>query len=102
MTGVTQNRRAPNPWVRRDTIDSNLGVIRIDSASTNEPIATVWNFAMHGTCYGPDNMKFSSDIMGATCDNIESKIGGVALFINADAGDIDPTDAVTFLVFLIK
>lgn len=30
---------------------------------------------------------------GAACDEIESLIGGVALFINGDAGDIDPTSA---------
>ncbi len=38
-------------------------------------------------------MMFSSDIAGASCDAIEGLIGGVALFVNADAGDIDPTSA---------
>ena len=28
------------------------------------PIATLWNFAIHGVCYGPSNMMFSGDIMG--------------------------------------
>jgi len=90
LVGVTRNRRAPNPWLKPDTIDPHLGVIRVDTAA-GEPIATVWNFAIHGICYGPDNMQFSSDIMGAACNSIESLIGGVAMFINADAGDIDPT-----------
>jgi hypothetical protein len=36
-------------------------------------------------------MEFSSDIAGASCDAIEELVGGVALFANADAGDIDPT-----------
>ncbi len=36
-------------------------------------------------------MKFSPDIAGASCDAIEADIGGVALFINGDAGDIDPS-----------
>jgi len=66
-----------------------LGVIRVDDLA-GKPIATVWNFAIHGVCYGPDNMQFSSDIMGLANTLIESKIGGVAMFINADAGDIDP------------
>jgi hypothetical protein len=94
LIGVTENRRAPNPWVQKDTIDANLGVIRVDDANTNEPLATVWNFAIHGTCYGPENMKFTAEIMGASSDKIESKVGGVALFINADAGDIAPTQEV--------
>ncbi len=38
-------------------------------------------------------MMFSSDIAGASCEAIEGLIGGVALFVNADAGDIDPTSA---------
>jgi len=89
LLGVTVNRRAPNPWVQPDTIDPHLGIIRVDDANGN-PIATVWNFAIHGTCYGPDNMYYSGDIMGKACEMIESQVGGIALFINADAGDIDP------------
>ena len=133
LTGVTQNRRAPNPWVQKGTIDPHLGVIRIDDIKGN-PLATIWNYAMHGTCYGPENMKFSSEIMGmyeislnfplyffwsvkvkvgqrksnlvnksqtyitgAACEQIEEIIGGVALFINADAGDIDPSISVYLL-----
>jgi len=93
LVGVTRNRRAPNPWLKPDTIDPHLGVIRVDSAD-GTPMATLWNFAIHGVCYGPDNMKFSSDIMGAACDKIEALIGGVAMFVNADAGDVDPTGEV--------
>jgi len=79
--------------LRKDTIDPHLGIIRVDTLQ-GKPLATVWNYATHGTCYGPDNMQFSSDIMGAVCDVVENEGGGVALFINADAGDIDPTGAV--------
>jgi len=31
-------------------------------------------------------MYFSSDIMGGVCDNVEKSVGGIALFMNADAG----------------
>jgi len=79
-----------NPYLNSGTIDPHLGVIGVNSAS-GKPIATLWNYATHGTCYGPSNMKFSSDIAGAVCDLVEDTIGGVALFVNADAGDIDPT-----------
>jgi len=92
LIGVTQNRRAGfSPYVKKGTIDPHLGVIRVDNEN-NQPIATLWNFAIHGICYGPDNLFFSSDIMGKACDSIESLIGGVALFVNADAGDVDPAD----------
>jgi len=90
LIGVTQNRRADiSPYVKPGSIDPNLGVIRIDDEDGNV-IATIWNFAIHGTCYGPSNMKFSADIMGKANEMIETQIGGVSLFINADAGDIAP------------
>jgi len=93
LVGVTQNRRADiSPYVTSGSIDPHLGVIRVDDASGNS-LATVWNFAIHGTCYGPDNMYTSGDIMGKACEDIENILGGVALFINGDAGDIDPTNA---------
>eukprot|EP01112_Ceratiomyxa_fruticulosa_P020747 TRINITY_DN7153_c0_g1_i1.p1 TRINITY_DN7153_c0_g1~~TRINITY_DN7153_c0_g1_i1.p1 ORF type:complete len:465 (-),score=91.10 TRINITY_DN7153_c0_g1_i1:73-1467(-) len=91
LTGVTQNRRAHiSPYVQPGTIDPHLGLIRVDDLKGN-PIATVWNYAIHGVCYGPENMNVSGDIMGKTCQVAESVIGGVVLFMNADAGDVDPT-----------
>jgi len=90
LTGVTTNRRASiSPYVQPWTIDPHLGVIRVDTVSGNI-IGTLWNFAIHGVCYGPDNMLYSGDIMGVANTMIEEAIGGVALFMNGDAGDIDP------------
>lgn len=91
LINVTQNRRARiSPYVRSGTIDPHLGVIRVDDAN-GDALATVWNFAIHGVCYGPENLMASGDIMGKACEMIEDLVGGVALFINGDAGDIDPT-----------
>ncbi len=86
LIGVTQNRRSGiSHYVKKGTIDPHLGIVRVDTAA-GEPMATLWNFAIHGVCYGPDNMYFSGDIMGIACQHIEELIGGVALFVNADAG----------------
>lgn len=93
LLGVTRNRRAGiSPFVNHDSIDPHLGIIRVDTPD-GKPMATLWNFACHGTCWGPSNMHFSGDIMGGACELIEEQVGGVALFVNADAGDIDPTNA---------
>jgi len=90
LTGVTCNRRAgESPYVSSGTIDPNLGVFRVETVA-GEPIAVLWNFAIHGTCYGPVNMLTSGDIMGKACEFIEEKLGVPALFVNSDAGDIDP------------
>lgn len=90
LTGVTVNRRAgTSPFLKRDSIDPHLGVLRIDRMD-GTPIATLHNFALHGVCWGPEQLLSSADIMGGTNDHIERLVGGVSLFVNGDAGDIDP------------
>jgi hypothetical protein len=92
LLGVTINRRGhKSPICKPTTIDDHVALVRVDDAATNKRMATVWNFAVHGVCYGPSNLMFSGDIMGQANRLIEeSAVGGLALFINADAGDIDP------------
>lgn len=46
----------------------------MDDLSGNA-IATVWNFAIHGVCYGPDNMQYSADIMGYVNNLVEASLG---------------------------
>jgi hypothetical protein len=90
LLNVTRNRRCGrSPVCGCKTIDPHLGLIRVDDYNGN-PLATLWNFAIHGICYGPDNMKYSGDIMGYVNSLIEQQLGGISLFVNADAGDIDP------------
>jgi len=93
LYNATKNRRAGMGILKANSIDPHLGVIRIDSP-TGTPIATLWNFAIHGVCYGPSNMMFSGDIMGYSNELIESTVGGVSLFVNGDAGDVDPGDGM--------
>lgn len=48
LNNVTVNRRAHiSPYLKPDSIDPNLGIIRVDDLK-GKPIATVWNFAIHG------------------------------------------------------
>jgi len=94
LYNVTHNRRADiSPYVDYWTIDPQVGVIALNKLD-GTPLATVWNFAIHGICYDAPNMKYSSDVMGSACDWIEQNVGGVALFINGDAGDINPAFGV--------
>jgi len=94
MFNFTNNRRAgSSKYVKPSDIDPQLGLFRVDS-TTGQPLATLWNFAIHGTCYGASNMKYSADIMGKVSENIEKRGVGVALFVNGDAGDISPGPGV--------
>ena len=79
LVGVTKNRRASySPYVEIGTIDPWNTVTRVDDLQGN-PIATMWNFAIHGVCYGPSNMLMSGDIMGRANQLIEEQVGGVSL-----------------------
>ena len=106
LTGVTRNRRANiSPYLNEDDIDPNLGVIGVNDAN-GEPLATgcvepllsfnwpivivVWNYAIHGTCWGASQLMSNGDIMGGVNDVLETMNSGVAMFINGDAGDISP------------
>jgi len=56
---ATHNRRARiSPYVTSTTVDPQLGLIRIDDINDGSPIATVWNFAIHGTCLDADQSMF--------------------------------------------
>ena len=50
----------------------------------------MWNYAIHGTCWGSSQLLSNGDIMGGVNDVLETMNSGVAMFINADAGDISP------------
>ncbi len=89
---MTHNRRArESPYVNSSSIDPQLSIFRIDDDATGEPLVTLWNFAIHGTCYDVDQMKQCSDIMGLANELIEKQVGGISMFVNSDAGDIAPS-----------
>ena len=88
---VTCNRRAfVSPNDRPTSIDPLLGLLRVDSLD-GAPLATLWNYPVHGTCLSENNLQISADIMGAASAAVEAHVGGIALFINSDAGDIAPS-----------
>jgi len=96
LVGATHNRRADiSPYVNYTTVDTRVGVIRVDDAKTGKPYATLWNFAIHGICFDEFNMKFSSDVMGSVNDWVEENVGGTSFFVNADAGDVNPVFSVS-------
>lgn len=91
LPGATRNRRAgASPFLDRDDVDPEMGIIQVERPDRT-PIATVWNFAVHGTCLGASNLLFSGDIMGNASARIETAGGGVALFANGAEGDIAPS-----------
>jgi neutral ceramidase len=56
-----------------------------------EPIAIVWNYAIHPTMLGPRNRKLSGDVTGAVSRALEGMLGvPAALYVNGAVGDVSP------------
>jgi len=53
-------------------------------------LATLVNFACHGTVLGPDNLLASSDWIGVMRNRVEAELGGLALFLQGAAADLNP------------
>ena len=70
-------------------IDASVGVIRIDDLN-GEPIATLFRYSCHPVTMGPLSAVVSSDFPGPARDVVESSLGGLALFVQGAAGNINP------------
>lgn len=52
--------------------------------------ATIVNYACHGTVLGPDNLLVSADWIGVMRQKVESELGGLTLFLQGAAANINP------------
>lgn len=71
--------------------DPQLGVLYVE-AQDGAPLGVLFNFAVHGTALGDQNMLITRDLMGYAEDKLESTLGGgaVAIFVNGAEGDVSP------------
>ncbi len=53
-------------------------------------VATLVNYACHGTVLGPDNLLVSADWIGVMRQEVERELGGLALFLQGAAANINP------------
>jgi hypothetical protein len=53
-------------------------------------VATLVNFAAHPVVTQEENVEMSRDFPGVLVESLESHTGGVAIFVNADEGDVNP------------
>src|SRR5659263_265292 len=75
--------------------DPRMGVIQAIATSgknTGKPIATLVNYATHPEILGTDCKLISPDLCGPLYDRIESKVGGMAIFMNSAQGGMVTAD----------
>jgi neutral ceramidase len=70
-------------------IDRSVGILRVRGTG-GTPLATVVNYACHGTVLGPHNLLVSADWIGAMRSQVEGVLGGLTLFLQGAAGDLNP------------
>jgi hypothetical protein len=71
-------------------VDPDLLVVKV-TTTAGEPLAVLWNYAIHGTMLGPRNRRLSGDVMGVASRAIEDALGVPALFVNGAVGDVSPS-----------
>lgn len=70
-------------------LDPEVGMLKI-VGTDGEPIALVWNYAIHGTVLGKGNLLLSGDVMGAVSEEVEGALHVPALYANGAVGDVSP------------
>lgn len=75
--------------------DPRMGVIQAIATSGKnggKPIATLVNYATHPEILGTDRKLISPDLCGPLYERIESKVGGMAIFMNSAQGGMVTAD----------
>jgi len=95
-TAVAETKgRISYNYYAEQLFDPRCGVIQaIATAGANagHPIATLVNYAIHPEVIGSNQGILSPDLCGPLYDRIESKIGGLAIFINGAQGGMVTAD----------
>lgn len=79
-----------NPEGPRDQTVQVVSVLIDKGAEKDVRLATLVNYACHGTVLGPDNLLVSADWIGVMRDQVESELGGLTFFLQGAAANINP------------
>lgn len=85
LEGFNRNRHSK---IQPIPLDRRLALLKLDDAKTGKTVATIVNFAAHPTSLPDEKMEFSADYVGALRAELESTIGGVAVFMQGASGDL--------------
>jgi Neutral/alkaline non-lysosomal ceramidase, N-terminal len=80
---ISQNRRDPG-----GPIDRVLRVLLVEGEEG--PIASVLNFACHGTVLNGENLMLSAEFPGVACRLLQQQTGAPALYLQGVCGNVNP------------
>jgi hypothetical protein len=87
--GRAEARIGRNRRLADGPVDPEILILDVWTPS-GAPLATLYQYACHGTVLGHDNLEISADWPGAACQRIEEATGAPALFLLGAHADIDP------------
>jgi hypothetical protein len=70
-------------------LDPEVGVLKV-LRTDGRPIALLWNYAIHGTLLGKQNLLLSGDVTGAASQELERGLSVPVLYTNGAVGDVSP------------
>lgn len=82
---IAYNYYAPDLYDRRMSVIQALDL-------QGKPIATLVNYAIHPEVLGPGVGILSPDLIGPLCDRLETRAGGMAIFMNSAQGGMVTAD----------
>ncbi len=89
-TGKVEGQVAYN-YYAIELYDPRAGILQFTNAE-GKTIATLVNYAIHPEVLGNEVGALSPDLIGPLCDRIESKVGGMAIFMNGAQGGMITAD----------
>jgi len=78
-------------------IDNAVGVIRVDNLD-GQAIATLFSYGCHTVTMGPRSMVASSDFPGPARELVEAALGGLAIYLQACGGNVNPIHGIGYEV----
>ena len=78
-------------------IDDAVGVIRVDDLE-GKAIAILFSYGCHTVTMGPRSKVASSDFPGPARELVEKTVGGLAIFLQACGGNVNPVHGIGYEV----
>lgn len=72
--------------------DEEVGILQLSDEDGNRKV-TLFNYSCHPVTLGYESLFVSTDYPGSAREKVENSMGGMAIFVNGAAGDLNPRDA---------
>ena len=72
--------------------DEEVGILQLSDEDGNRKV-TLFNYSCHPVTLGYESLFVSTDYPGKAREIVEKSMGGMAIFVNGAAGDLNPREA---------